>query len=176
MKIILQTDRLILRELVPSDLDAVFALDSDPEVHKFIGNRPATSKLDAIQSIEDKIAQYKTHGVGRWAIIDKQSNAFLGWAGLKFICDETNKISNYYDLGYRLHPRFWGQGIATEAAKAILAYGFSELNIDTIYAMAEEEHFASHRVLEKIGMRCLELINFEGKQYKWFALNKLDFL
>ena|SRR5690554_1989089 len=172
MKIITETNRLILRVLTPTDLHEVFALDSDPEVHRFIGDNPSTSELQSIQSIEEKIAQNKEYGVGRWAIIDKESNDFIGWAGLKFVADETNHISNYYDLGYRLNQKFWGKGYATEAAIAILKYGFHVLNINTIYAMAEYKNIASHKVLEKIGVEFIEIFEFEGTKYKWYKIEK----
>ncbi|HLW30175.1 MAG TPA: GNAT family N-acetyltransferase [Brumimicrobium sp.] len=174
MKVFTETKRLIIRELVPSDVDEIFALDSNPIVHSFIGNNPVKSKLESIQSIEDKMTQYKEYGVGRWALIDKGSDKFVGWAGLKFVTDETNHISNYYDLGYRLNPKFWGQGLATEAASAIVKQALSTLKTDIIYAMAECENLASHRVLEKIRMKCIEEIEFEGKRYKWYSISKAN--
>lgn len=172
MKVLTETKRLIIRELVPSDLDGIFALDSNPEVHRFIGNNPVRSELQSIQSIEDKITQYKDNGVGRWALIDKENNNFIGWAGLKFVKDETNHISNYYDLGYRLNQKYWGKGFATEAASAILNHALFDLKIEKIYAMAECENSASLMVLEKIGMKFIEVFEFEGTKYKWYKIEK----
>nr|WP_240768670.1 GNAT family N-acetyltransferase [Olivibacter sp. XZL3] len=80
----------------------MYELDSDPEVHKYLGNNPIKDK-DQVPGIIDFIRkQYIEHGIGRWAVVDKQTNDFIGWAGLKYITEETNGQKNYYDLGYRL--------------------------------------------------------------------------
>lgn len=106
MKIVAETERLILREILPTDIDGMFELDADPEVHKYLGNNPVTDKSDIVGAIDFIRQQYSEHGIGRWAIIDKQTNAFIGWTGLKFVIELTNKHKNYYDLGYRLIKKY----------------------------------------------------------------------
>src|SRR5688572_27023337 len=120
MKVIAETERLIIREILHTDVDKMFELHADPEVHRFLGNKTVGNKEQIIDIINFVRQQYIDYGVGRWAIIDKKTNEFIGWTGLEFVTKETNKQKNYYDLGYRLIKTFWGQGIATESAFASL--------------------------------------------------------
>src|ERR1035437_6707591 len=134
MKIFTETERLILREILPSDDKGMFELDSDKEVHKFLGNKPVQNIEQSRQVIEFIGQQYLTNGIGRWAIIEKSTNNFLGWTGLKLVKEEINNHTDYYDLGYRLIKKYWGKGFATESAKASLDYGFNILQLTDIYA------------------------------------------
>ena len=122
MKIFAETERLILREILPTDVEGMYQLDADPDVHKYLGNKPVTSREQTLEVINFIRQQYIDNGIGRWAIINKKSNEFLGWTGLKLVTDETNHHKNYYDLGYRLIKKYWGKGIATESACASLDY------------------------------------------------------
>src|SRR5690606_24565220 len=133
IKVFSETERFILREILPTDVDKLFELDSDPEVHRYLGNSPVTGKDQIIDVINFIRQQYVDNGIGRWAIIDKKTNDFIGWTGLKFVTDLTNNHKNYYDLGYRLIKKYWGQGIATETALASLNYAFDKLNADEVY-------------------------------------------
>lgn len=90
MKIFAETERLILREILPSDIDGMFELDSDPEVHKYLGNKPVTTREQISDAINFIRQQYIDNGIGRWAIIDKKTNDFIGWTGLKFVTELTN--------------------------------------------------------------------------------------
>ncbi|WP_293308745.1 GNAT family N-acetyltransferase, partial [Pedobacter sp. UBA5917] len=101
MKIFAETERLILRELLPEDAAGMFEMDGDPEVHIFLGNKPVQSIEQSKADIEFIRKQYIDNGIGRWAVIEKETNSFIGWAGLKFIKEMNNNHSNYYDLGYR---------------------------------------------------------------------------
>ena len=170
MKIFAETDRLILRELVASDAEGLFAIDSDPDVHRYLGNNPVKSMeqiKDVIQFIRN---QYVENGIGRWAMIEKTTHNFVGWAGLKLIKEPTNHHCNYYDLGYRLHKNYWGKGFATEAAKASVDYGINQLNLKDIYGIADVNNVASKKVLEKVGLKFIETFNLEGTPHSWFHL------
>ena len=83
MKIFAETERFILREILPIDAEGFFELNADPEVQKYLGNKPITSTTQAIDDINFIRAQYLSNGIGRWAIIDKKTNKFIGWTGLK---------------------------------------------------------------------------------------------
>ena len=124
MKVFVETERLVLREIVPQDAEALFALDSDPEVHRYLGNKPLESKEQAVATIDFIRKQYVDNGIGRWAIEEKEHSTFVGWSGLKYVKEITNNHINYYDLGYRLMKRYWGQGYATEAAMLHWPMGF----------------------------------------------------
>ncbi|RQO30298.1 GNAT family N-acetyltransferase [Taibaiella sp. KBW10] len=176
MNIFATTERLILRTLLPTDIEGLFALDSDPEVHRYLGNKPTTTKEAAGAAIEFIRKQYLDNGIGRWAVIDKHTNDFIGWAGLKLVKEETNKHIDYYDLGYRLRKEYWGKGIATEAAKACLSYAFDTLNARVVYAIADCENTGSDKVLKKSGLRFIETFDLDGTPHHWYRIGKDEFM
>lgn len=170
MKIFAETERLILREIVPSDQQGIFELDSDPEVHKFLGNKTIKTIEEAKQIIEFIRIQYVENGIGRWAVIEKETEAFIGWAGLKLITDTINNHTHYYDLGYRLIRKYWGKGFASESAKASLQYGFENLKLNSIYGMANVNNISSTKVLEKLGFFHIETFEYFGEGHNWFRI------
>lgn len=172
MEIIIETERLILREILPTDRYGLFAVDSDPDVNIYLGNKP-TQKIEQTDDIINFIRQqYIDNGIGRWAIIEKSTNNFIGWSGLKFIKEFTNNHINYYDLGYRLNKKYWGKGIATEAAKASLNYGFQHLKLDKIHAIADSRNKASKNVIEKLGLKYINTFENDGVNHDWFEIYK----
>src|SRR5690606_29460565 len=118
-------------------IDEMFELHSDPEVHIYLGNKMITSKEKINEVIDSVRQQYIDYRVGRWAMIYKKTNEFIGWTGLQFVTKEINHHKNSYDLGYRLIKRFWGQGFAIESAFASLDYAFEKLNANEVYAIAD---------------------------------------
>ena len=163
-----------MRPFTINDVQNLFDLDVDPEVHVFLGNNPVKSLEESELMLQSILAQYRKHQLGRLAIIRKEDNQFIGWAGIKL--EENVRDFAYYDLGYRLKKQFWGQGIATEAAKALLEYGFQNLKLETINAAAEEDHTASNKVLNKIGMRCTQRFIFDNSPCNWYTLQKKQWL
>ena len=170
MDVIIETKRLLLRELVATDDQGIYELDSDPEVHRYLGNSP----INSIEQARDIIAfirqQYVTNGIGRLAIIEKETNSFIGWGGFKLITEYTNGHKDYHDLGYRLIKRYWGKGYATESSLAALDYGFKTLSLPVIYAMADLENLSSRKVLEKVGFENMETFEYDGVPHSWLKL------
>jgi len=176
MEIFAETERLLLREILPTDEEGLFQLDSDPEVHRYLGNKPIRDKEQTKEVIQFIRQQYVDNGIGRWAIVDKVTNDFIGWAGLKFVNKLTNNHVNYYDLGYRLRKNYWGQGIATESAKAIVTYGFEKLKVKEMFAMADVENLKSNHILTKIGFKLVEAFVFDGIKHYWYKMDKIEWL
>ena len=176
VKIFAETERLILREILPTDIEGLFELDSDPEVHRYLGNSPVTDKNQIVEVIYFIRQQYIDHGIGRWAIIDKKTNQFIGWTGLKFVTDLTNNHSNYYDLGYRLIKKYWGKGIATESAIASLDYAFNKLKADNVFAIADCNNNGSNKVLRKVGLNFIENFVLDGTEHNWYKIDRNEFL
>lgn len=176
MEIFAETERLILRELLPTDINGMYELDSDPEVHKYLGNKPVTNKDQIVDVISLIRQQYLDHGIGRWAIIDKKNNEFIGWTGLKFVTEKTNNHKNYYDLGYRLIKKYWGRGIATESALASLEYAFDKLDLKEIYAIANFENIGSNHILKKVGLKFIETFDLNGIKHNWYKIEKDEFV
>jgi RimJ/RimL family protein N-acetyltransferase len=144
---ILETDRLFLREFEITDAATLYELNLDPEVIRYTGDLPFPSVEEAEKFLQN-YAAYKDFGYGRWLVIRKADDEVLGWCGLKFLPEK-----NETDIGYRFFKKYWGEGYATEAARACLDYGFTLLNLQTIVARAMHENKASIKVMEKIGMK-----------------------
>lgn len=175
MKIISETERLIIREILPTDVDEMFELHSDPEVHTYLGNKTITSKEKIIEIINFVRQQYIDYGVGRWAMINKKSDEFIGWTGLEFVTKETNNHINYYDLGYRLIKRFWGLGFATESALASLDYAFDKLNAKEVYAIADCRNEGSNKILKKVGLHIIETFDLDGVKHNWYKIDQAEY-
>ena len=175
MEIFIETERLLLREILPTDVDGLFELDADAEVHRYLGNNPIKTKDQAIEIIHFIRQQYIDHGIGRWAVIDKKTNSFLGWAGLKWITEQINDHINYLDLGYRLIKSCWGQGIATEAATASLAYAFNKLHAPEVYAITDCDNTGSNRVLTKVGLKFIETFVHQDLKHNWYSIDRKEF-
>ncbi|TDL99568.1 MAG: GNAT family N-acetyltransferase [Flavobacteriaceae bacterium] len=175
MKIFAQTERFILREILLTDIDGMFQLHSDPEVHRFLGNKTVKSIEETLNLINLVRKKYLEVGVGRWAIIDKKSNDFIGWSGLDLVTENINNHQNYYDLGYRLSRKYWGKGIATETAVASLEYAFKILGANQVYARADSENLASDKVLRKVGLTFVETFDLDGVKHNWYKIERNDF-
>ncbi len=172
MKII-ETERLILRELQPSDAAKMFELDSNPEVHKYLGNHPIHTINQAEEVIASVRNQYITNGIGRWATVEKSSGEFIGWSGLKFISKPENNQVNFYDVGYRLMPKYWGKGYATESAKAALGYAFNTMNLNEVVGTCHEDNIASRRALEKCGLIFVKKFLYKNElTCDWLKISK----
>lgn len=174
MEIFAATARLILREMIPADAPGMFALDSDAEVQRYLGNQPITTIAEAREKILYIRQQYKELGIGRWAVIEKATNNFVGWAGLKLVKERVNNHTDYYDLGYRFIKAYWGKGYASECAIASLDYGFNQLKPEAIYAWTEAGNEASNRVLEKTGLKLVETFSQNGVLHNWFKISRED--
>ena len=174
-KIFIETERLILREILLTDIDGMFELDSDPDVHKYLGNQPVTDREQLVNVINFIRQQYIDNGIGRWAIIDKKTNDFIGWTGLKFVTDLTNNHKNYYDLGYRLIKKYWGKGIATETAIATLKYAFEQLQAEEVYAMADCNNGGSNKILKNVGLNFIEKFDLEGIEHNWYKIERKEY-
>ena len=170
MKVIFETDRLLVRQYVEEDAEAFFRLNTDPEVLRFVPDQALQSVEQARQVLIDHpIADYRKHGFGRGACILKSTGEQIGFAGLKYL-DELGEV----DVAYRLLPAYWGQGLATEAARAAVRYGFAELGLPRIIGLVMPENIASARVLEKAGLRYVDTAAFWGHQFSKYIIDRVD--
>ena len=176
MKTHIETERLLMRDLIDDDLQGMFAMDSDAEVHKFLGNKPITTLAEAQKILDFIKQQYIENGIGRWAVVEKGSGEFIGWSGFKLITDIVNGRTQYYDLGYRFLKKYWGKGYASETAFACLTNGFEKLNFKEIVGIADVEHIASNAVLEKIGLVKRNEFTYDGTPHNFYSLSKEDWL
>lgn len=176
MKIHIETERLLMRDFIDGDLQGMFEMDSDAEVHIFLGNKPIAT-LDEAKKVIDYIkSQYIENGIGRWAVVEKESGKFIGWSGFKLITDVVNERTNYYDLGYRFMKKYWGKGYASETAIALLNHGFRNLDFKEIVGIAEVAHTASNAILKKIGLIKRNEFDYDGTLHNFYSLTREKFI
>jgi RimJ/RimL family protein N-acetyltransferase len=167
MKVILETDRLLVREYVKEDAEAFFKLNTDPEVLRFVPDKALLNVDQARQLLIDHpIADYRKHGFGRGACILKATGEQIGFAGLKYL-EELGEV----DVAYRLLPAYWGQGLATETALASVRYGFADLGLKRIIGLVMSENIASVRVLEKTGLRYVATVSLWSQQFSKYIID-----
>jgi len=174
MQTIIDTPRIILRQFTLEDVQAVYELNSNLEVQKYTGDELVTSTERAEEIItQTSFGDYKKHGYGRWAVVHKQDNKVIGFAGLKYL-PEMNET----DIGYRFLPAYWGKGIATEVSIPIINYGFEKLDLKRIIGIAMQENIASWKVLEKLGLEYYKTDEYlgDGGEHLWYKLEKVDWL
>jgi ribosomal-protein-alanine N-acetyltransferase len=163
-----ETDRLILRPLVEKDIDAIYAMRSDREVMRFI--REPQNRNESISWIELVSSRWETERIGFCAVVDKQTDAFLGWCGTWRL-----KETGEFEIGYAIGRKFWGKGYAPEAALKLLDYAFETLNSDVIVAVALPENTASRRVMEKLGMSYDYTGEFYERSLVHYSITKLKY-
>jgi ribosomal-protein-alanine N-acetyltransferase len=158
MKIILETERLVLREWMREDFDALFEMCSDPLTMRHIGDGRAWQSVERAHLwLERVTASYAGLGYGPWAVVEKASGKIIGSCGYSFLPSLSE-----VDFGYVFAREYWGRGFATEAARAAFLDGFDRLGFEEVTANADVEHTASRHVLEKIGFECRGLRRYEG--------------
>jgi RimJ/RimL family protein N-acetyltransferase len=165
----LETKRTFLRNLTVRDTADFYSLNLDPEVMRYTGDNPFKYLGDARKFLEE-YDQYQKYGVGRLAVISKETGAFLGWCGLKY-----SKEQNYYDLGYRFFKKHWNKGYATETAIANLDFGFRQLGLKEIIGRALTANTASIKVLEKIGMTFRRTLDYDGQEGIWYSIAEEEY-
>jgi len=166
---ILETSRLYLREITIDDAETAYQLNSDPEVIKFTGDESFES-IDDARNFLEKYDHYKKYGFGRWAVINKTNDEFLGWCGLKYTVEFDE-----FDIGFRLFKKNWNKGFTTEAAKACLDLGFSKFKMETIVGRAMKANIASIKVLEKIGLVYYKDYDFDGQAGVIYKIENKNF-
>jgi RimJ/RimL family protein N-acetyltransferase len=148
---LLTTERIYLREFEPADAASLYALNSNPEVLRYTGDSPFLNSAAAESFIRD-YDHYRRFGYGRWAVILKQGERFIGYAGLRHD-EKTAEV----DLGFRLFTNYWSQGFATEAGRAALTLGFERFKLERIIGRSMRENLPSVSVLQKLGMEFSEV-------------------
>jgi RimJ/RimL family protein N-acetyltransferase len=143
---VLETPRLLLRRWRDDDRDAFAALNADPVVMElFVSPLTREESDDFVDRIE---AHFDEHGWGLWAVEVKQSGAFAGFVGLW----PPSWAPSLTEIGWRLAREHWGQGYATEGARAVLDDGFARLGLDEIVSFTTVTNVRSQRVMQKLGM------------------------
>lgn len=153
---ILEIQHLYLREFLPEDAIHFFEMNKNLEVIQYTGDLPFNNLEDA-SSFINKYDAYTKTGIGRYAVIRKSDEQFLGWCGLKYHPKER-KI----DIGFRFYQEYWNQGYATVSAKAVIAHAFNTLKYPKLVAHSHIDNKASQRVLINCGMTKVQRLDYDG--------------
>ena len=162
---LLDTERLKLREFRAVDTDALYRLDSDPRVMRYIGDGSVGTRASVAGTVARAMKYYRVFpGLGVWPTEARATGAFIGWFCLKYV-PKTVEV----EVGYRLLPEAWGRGYATEGARALVRYGFTELGLYRIIGLTHPDNAASQRVLQKAGLRDAGWGSYYGRKLRVFA-------
>jgi [ribosomal protein S5]-alanine N-acetyltransferase len=166
-KTMLVTPRLVLREFAHEDVDSLGAVIGDPETMKYY---PAPFDRDAvIDWIDRNRRRYQADGFGLWGMVLKSTGDLVGDCGLiRQDVDGTNEI----EIGYHVRRDLWGQGLATEAARACRDYGFAKLNTNRLISLIRPENMQSRRVAEKNGMTIHQEVMWRGLRHYVYAIER----
>lgn len=164
----LETERLLLRPLLASDADAIYALRSDAEIMRYI--REPQNRRETENWIRLVSSRWQKEKLGFCGVVEKKSGVLTGWCGV-WRLSETDEV----EIGYAIAKKFWRRGFATEAAEALLQYTFAQIKPDKITAVAEPENTASRRVMEKLGMKFIRTDQFYERQLVQYAITDQEF-
>lgn len=153
----METKRLYLREFKSTDLDDLHAMNSNPEVMRYIFGRPL-AKEESQKYLDIYFETYKKRpGFGNFAAYEKETNQFIGWVCLRPYPEDNTQM----EIGYRLNQHSWGKGYATELAQTMVDYGFNQMQLKEIMAIVNPENKGSRNVLSKAGLKYIKNVDFE---------------
>jgi len=166
---VLETARLRLRPPTMQDLEEFGRLTSDPEVMRYLGKGVRTRE-ETVSVLTAAIEHWDRHGFGIFVVEDLHEGTFLGRCGLRYF-QNTPEV----ELSYSFGRPAWGKGIASEAAKASMQFGFDRLRLERIIAIAMPENIGSRKVMEKLGMHYEKNATYFGSDHVYYAISRADF-
>lgn len=167
----IETERLLLRGWRDEDLEPYARLCSDPEVMRYIGNGATLTREQSGEQIEEFVRHWDEHGFGLWAVEGKGSETFVGFVGLAHQADWVEG-PHKTEVGWRLDCASWGEGMATEGAKASVRFGFESLGLDGIISVIQPENHASRRVAEKAGLTVRGETRWRAGDVLWYGADR----
>ena len=169
---ILTSERLRLRPVTGRDFSAIAAMDSDPRVMRYLCLKsPLPSYEQALEEVHSILDLRAPSGGGTWAITCRTTQTFFGWVWVVLLGDVP-----YIDLGYRLAPKFWGHGYATEAGRQVAHHAFLDLGIPHLTALIHPLNLASARVVEKVGLSLTGTVDTFGTALDRYAVSRAHYV
>ncbi|MGH9844093.1 MAG: GNAT family N-acetyltransferase [Blastocatellia bacterium] len=166
-QVILETGRLLLREITRDDADDLLGIWADPEAMRLFPQTLDREEMNAW--IDRNLKRYEQYGHGLWAVILKSDKQFAGDCGL--MIQEVDGVEEL-EVGYHFKRSFWGQGLATEAARTCMDYAFNQLCRRRIISMIRPENHSSRRVAERNGLRIEKEVVWRGYQHYVYAIER----
>jgi len=166
----IETRRLQIRPFIPDDVAALHRHWTHPEVRKYLWDDIIISREQVVEVVESSINSFAMKGFGLWAVFPKEKTDLIGFCGFRFF-GEPPEI----EILYSIAPEYWGQGLATEAAQAMLRCGFEEHGFERIYAGADPPNAASFRVMEKCGMTFAKRMFINNIEAIYYVISRQAF-
>ena len=166
----IQTARLCLRPYSIDDLDALHRLWIDPDVRRYLLDDEVVARAFVENEIKETRALFEKQGFGQFAIRFKDKDALIGFTGYRFFHDPPE-----LQLLYGIAPAYWSRGLASEAARAMIRFGFEACGFDEIIAAADPPNKASFRVMEKAGMTFQKRMVIDEVDTIYYAIARADF-
>jgi ribosomal-protein-alanine N-acetyltransferase len=166
----IETRRLRFRRLTMDDLEAMHAMWNDAGVRRYLWDDKEVPRETVEAVLAESTESFNRRGFGFWGLATREADELVGFCGMRFFSSPAR-----VEILYGLLPDYWNRGLATEAALAMLRYGFDELHLDRIYAGADPPNAASLRVMEKSGMRFSERMMINGLEAIYYVISREDF-
>ena len=166
----METERLVLRPFAESDAGPLHTILGVEGVLRYFPSSDPPSLGQVQRLVARQTEQWQEHGLGWWAVETRHTPGLIGWCGLQYL-PETGQV----EVAYLLGKEQWGQGLATEAARASLHFGFDALNLETIIALVHPENLASQRVIEKLEMSLVDQLQLWGIDLYRYSIDSSAF-
>ena len=163
----IDTDHLRLWPLGDADAEALHHLFTDPDVRRHLWDDQVIPREQTMEVIETSQRRFAERGFGLWGVHSRDAEALIGFCGYWFFRDPPE-----LELLYGIAPAQWGRGYATEAARALVRYGFEQLQLDTVRGSADAPNVASVRVLEKAGLQFEKRLTVGGRDTVFYHLRR----
>lgn len=167
---VLQTERLVLRSYQENDLEPYYEMMADPNITRYLVPGIPMSRREAWRSIAGMAGHWVIRGHGQWAIEEKETGDFVGRCGIIEPEGWPGK-----ELGWVLHPKAWGKGYATEAAKAALDHAFKEMRLEKVISLIQPGNDASVAVASRIGEKLEERITVFEKEADVYSITAKEY-
>jgi ribosomal-protein-alanine N-acetyltransferase len=166
----IETARLRLRPFTTDDIDGLHRLWTDPGVRKYLWDDEVISRQQVSSVVDESMSLFEASGFGLWGAFPREGETLIGFCGYWFFHDPPQ-----LQLLYGVAPSHWGKGLAAEAARAVIKYGFEELSFDRVIASADAPNLASLRVMEKAGMTFDKRLPVNGLDTVYYAISREEF-
>lgn len=167
MNIIVETERLIIREFENDDVLSLYKIESDSRIVKYIPWSKLKTLSECKRQIKKYISNYKTNKLNSWAIVEKETNDVIGITQLVY----TKKIKGV-EIGTKILPEYWSKGYASELSRAVVHYGLYELDLDEITAVTDINNAGAIKSLINMGMTLKKYGYYYGSEAAFYSLKK----
>ena len=164
-----ETDRLVLRPVAPSDFEALASIYTQPEVARYTSRTGVITPDQCRQIVDRSVRLWERYGYGPWTAIDRESGRVIGRVGLNLLEDWPGP--HRWEVGWELDPAFWGRGLATEGGRAGVRLGFAVAGFERIISATVPANAASRRVMEKCGLTFRGTMPYHGAALVWYAID-----